>query len=336
MEDPDGYVERLLAWGRRQSPPPVLYYTTDSGLVMVSRHRDELAAAFRFVVPDAELVEDLSDKARFAGLCARLALPAPHARIVSADAADGLAGVDGLRFPVVVKPVTHARRIGLSAKAARVADAEELAALWRRVARPGLQVLVQELVPGPETRVESYHAYVDATGEVVAEFTGKKIRTKPDEFGYSTRLRITDCADVRAMGREIVEATGLRGVCKIDLKRDDDGRLWMLEINPRFNLWHNPGAAAGVNLPALVYADLTGTPRMAVGPLRPGVTWIDPFRRHAGEPLHAWLRTVVTSDTRPTGQWSDPLPLLRTVIAPTGSRRPQAARAMGAVRRALR
>jgi predicted ATP-grasp superfamily ATP-dependent carboligase len=334
--EPDAYVERLIGWARQQREPPVLYYMTDSTLVMTSRHRDALAAVFRLVLPDADLVEDLTDKARFARLCARLALPAPRTLTLPDGGADGGAGrAAGLRFPVVVKPATHQERLGLAGKAARVGSPGELAVLEQRAERAGLRLLVQEMVPGPETRVESYHAYVDAAG-VVAEFTGEKVRTKPAEFGWSTRLRISDSADVRTVGRAVVEAIGLRGVCKIDLKRDDDGRLWLLEINPRFTLWHNPGAAAGVNLPALVYADLTGAPRPTIGPVRAGVTWTDPFRRHPDEPVRTWLRAVVASDTRPTGQWSDPLPLVRRIVSPYGSSRAQGVRAARVVRHLLR
>jgi len=50
----------------------------------------------------------------------------------------------------------------------------------------------------------------------------------------------------------------LTGVAKLDFKRDLQGNLRLLEINPRFNLWHHRGAIVGVNIPALGYADLTG------------------------------------------------------------------------------
>jgi len=125
----------------------------------------------------------------------------------------------------------------------------------------GQDVLAQELVPGPETRIESYHVYVDRSGTIAGEFTGRKIRTLPATCGHSTALEISDAADVRAEGRALAEKLDLRGVAKFDFKRGPDGRLHLLEINPRFNLWHHLGAAAGVNLPAMVYADLTGLPR---------------------------------------------------------------------------
>jgi hypothetical protein len=62
----------------------------------------------------------------------------------------------------------------------------------------------------------------------------------------------------------------LTGGAKLDFKSAPDGRLLLLEINPRFNLWHHLGAVAGVNLPALVYADLVGLPRPATRPARAG------------------------------------------------------------------
>ena len=58
---------------------------------------------------------------------------------------------------------------------------------------------------------------------------------------------------LRELGRTLVQRLGLRGVAKFDFKRAADGRLFLLEVNPRFNLWHHPGALAGVNLPALVF-----------------------------------------------------------------------------------
>lgn len=315
--EPAAYVERLLAWAGRQDARPVLYHCTDGGLLMASRHRAELAAGFDLVLADAALVEDVTDKARFAGLAERLRLPVPAAVTLPG----GDAGA--LRFPVVVKPVSHRgyEQLGFPGKALYVGSAAELAALCRRIEPTGLQLLAQEAVSGPESRVESYHAYVDGAG-IVADFAGAKVRTSPAEYGESTELQVTDRADVRAAGRDAVARTGLRGVCKLDYKRDDAGRLHLLEINARFNLWHNLGAAAGVNLPALVYADLTGTPRPRMRPARVGATWVEPLElRRSGIGWPRWLGAVVRSDTRTTGDWSDPMPLLRGVLGPYVRRR---------------
>jgi D-aspartate ligase len=92
-----------------------------------------------------------------------------------------------------------------------------------------------------------------------------------------------------------------------------------LEINPRFNLWHHAGAVAGVNIPALVYADLVGISRPQVAGARAGVRWCRmwkdlPAARAGGMPLAAWLRWALTCEAKSTLSWDDPMPLLRSTF----------------------
>ena len=319
-KQPDALVERLLEFGRAQPERPVLYYDGDADLLLLSRHRARLRGAFRFVVPDAELVETLVDKARFQVLAEQLELPVPMARCLSA--ADGPPSAVNLRFPVVVKPLTRQGERWQPLTEAKAVHAESPAALsrlWPRLAETVPKVLVQEAVPGPESSIESYHAYIDASGEIAGEFTGRKLRTYPRRYGYSTAVTITQSDEVAALGREISRRVGLRGVAKLDLKRGPDGRLRLLEINPRFNLWHHPGAIAGVNLPALVYSDLVGIPRPASPRRRAGVRWCSLPRdlqaaRSEGISPARWLRWVLASEAKSGFAWDDPLPLLRAVL----------------------
>ena len=138
----------------------------------------------------------------------------------------------------------------------------------------------------------------------------------PAEYGHTTALVITDAPDVVELGRRLTGLLGLVGVAKLDFKRAPGGRLHLLEVNPRFNLWHFAGAKAGVNLPALVWADLTGRPRPDRRPARAGVTWCrlwTDFRaaRAAGIALRAWGRWLAGCDALAVVAWDDPAPFLR-------------------------
>jgi len=341
-KQPEDLVERLLAFAAGQNERPVLYYEGDWDLLMVSRFRDRLREGFRFVVPDAELVEDLVDKDRFAALAERLELPVPRSRRLSAVASPS--DLD-LRLPLVVKPLTRQLAtwdpIGERAKAVQVETAAELRSVWARLAAGGVDGLAQESVPGPETLIESYHAYVDETGEIVGDFTGRKIRTRPPAFGYSTALVTTASEDVAALGRDLVRRLNLHGVAKLDFKRASDGSLRLLEVNPRFNLWHHVGAKAGVNLPALVYGDLAGLPRPRPANARPGVRWFHArdarAAREAGIPLTRWIPWALGCEAKSAIAWDDPMPVLgatlwrlgRRLRSP-GSSRPEAALDAGA------
>ena len=321
-------LDALVGFGAAQTEPPVLFYEEDGQALFVSRHRERLAKTFRFVAAEPNLVEDLLDKARFQALAERSGLPVPPARRVDPAATEP--AHLGLRFPLIVKPLTRLDRwndaFGLS-KALYAENLDALRALWPRLSTLGIELVAQEFIRGPEARIESYHCYVDRQGRIAGEFTGRKIRTYPLRFGHTTALEITDAADVRSLGRDIVEQLALSGVAKLDFKRDMQGNLRLLEINPRFTLWHHPGALAGVNIPALVYADLTGSPRPSPARLKVGLRWCRPWKdfpaaREQGVPLMAWTRATLSCEAKSTLSFDDPLPFLRaTLFRLTGERR---------------
>ena len=328
----DELLTALLRFGRSQDQPPVLYPQTDAALLLVSRHRDELSRAFRFILADAELIEQLVDKGRFERLVRRLRLPVPPTQRV-------IAGPDRpppalhVSFPIIVKPVVRAaewRAVGEAAKALEVRDERQWTTLWPRLARLDIELLVQHLVPGPETAVESYHAYVDGDGVIAGEFTGRKIRTDPPRFGYSTAVEVIDLPDVAELGRDVLRRLALTGVAKADFKRDERGGLHLLEINPRFTLWHHPAAVAGVNIPALVHADLAGRPRPHGRKATRPIMWCKPLSdlraAHAAgiSPL-TWLRWAMRCRALSDLSWEDPMPFIRGALWPAFWRRARAA-----------
>ena len=312
---PHELLERLLRLGAGEAESPVLYYDGDFELLFISRFREQLRERFRFVIAAPDLVEDLVDKVRFRRFAITHDLPVPPTVVL---AATGRPPELELSFPVVVKAAMRDSHLWDSLAPSKVVQArtqDELWALWPRFAALGGQLVVQELVPGPETSVESYHVYLDEEGQVRGEFTGKKIRTYPPAHGYSTALVTTDAPDVAELGRELSTRIGLRGVAKFDFKRGPDGKLHLLEINPRFNLWHHLGAKAGVNLPLLVHSDLSGArPPLVVGSARVGIRWCGPrdlqAARAAGVAVIRWLPWALRVEAKSVGGIDDPMPLL--------------------------
>jgi len=313
-------LDALMRFGKAQSERPVLFYEEDAQLLFVSQYREQLMQAFRFVIADAPVIEDLLDKARFQDLARRHGLPVPAARRFHPATLEP--GELGLDFPVIIKPLTRLERwnetFGLR-KALEAKSADALRVLWPLLRAVDVDLLAQQLIPGTEAQLESYHCYVDRRGCVAGEFTGRKIRTYPVSYGHTTALEITDAADVQQLGRDIVEQLSLTGVAKLDFKRDCAGRLHLLEINPRFTLWHHAGAVAGVNIPALVYANLTATPRPAAARARAGVRWCRawkdfPAARASGIPLMTWLPWFSGCEAKSALSWSDPMPVVRSML----------------------
>ncbi len=321
---PDQAIDVLIDWARTQTRKPVLFYQGDHDLVAVSRARDRLAACFELVLPSAELVEGLSDKFRFADLAARCELPVPPTLRLYRGEDYRERAKSWTSFPAVLKPSMRTEwyeRIGSTQKALRVQTSADLEQAWQLLGDNDLDLLLQAAVEGGEEQIVSYHAYVRKDGSTAAEFSGRKIRTAPRLYGMSSHVQITNDPQVLEEGRRVVRKLGFTGVLKIDFKIDvRDLRLYLLEINARFNLWHHPGTVAGVPIPEIVYRDCVGGgPRVSSTVLvkRPGVRWVDPMLdrrafkdyRAAGELSRAsWLAQLLTVEVNEGFSWRDPMP----------------------------
>jgi D-aspartate ligase len=313
--DREDVVDELIAHARALDERPALFVQDDWALLAVERRRGEVEEAFRAPLAPAGLVEEVIDQGRFQLLAERLDLPVPRGRVLRAGETDP----GDLGWPFIVKPLARDAEWDArtdKAKALLVPNREAWRRLCERFAADGRDVLAQELVPGPESRIESYHAFVAADGAVLGEFTGRKVRTRPTQFGVSTALLTTDDGELREFGREAIARLGLTGPAKLDLKRDARGAIRLIEVNARFTLWAHLGAKAGVNLPGLAYAELHGARRGGLERARAGVGWCHPLQdlktvREQGEPFARWARFAWASQARHALALDDPMPLLR-------------------------
>jgi hypothetical protein len=78
-----------------------------------------------------------------------------------------------------------------------------------------------------------------------------------------------------------------------------------------------------VNLPALMHADLTGTPRPPHTAGRPGVRWVSlrgdrDAARAAGMGKSRWLAWALRCETNSAFSWGDPGPLLGRIAGTRG------------------
>ena len=164
----------LIALAREEKVRPVLLATADEYAELIALNHDRLADSYRIVTAPAEVVRDVSDKARFASLAADLGLPVPRAVALGRDGVPSKVGT--LRFPVVVKP-DHFRawaadrmraRDLAPAKAIPAADPRELRELVARLGPLAERAVVQELVVGPDDGHIDYHALAGPGGQAVS------------------------------------------------------------------------------------------------------------------------------------------------------------------------
>jgi D-aspartate ligase len=330
FDDEASVVADLEALAHTFSVRPVLFYGNDRQLLVISRNRERLARGYRFTMPPADVVEAMVDKGQFARCAEAHGLPVP----VTAGAHDA----DRVPLPCVIKPnvhigwFTHKELFADGPKKALIATTpDELRAIRAGVSAFTDDFVVQQYIPGGEDQIYSYHAYVDAGGGIHGRFAGKKIRTFPREAGISTYLGLVKDPRVLAIGDRTVAALGIVGPVKIDLKRHaDTGELFVLEVNARFNLWHYLGAASGINLPRIAYADLVGDPILTPTEYETNIHWLsfgDDLRSflrsyHPAGDLGwlDWLSSLRGKKIYDVFAWRDPLPWIATMLEQVRSR----------------
>jgi D-aspartate ligase len=310
-EEPERALADLEELGKRQPDRPVLYYGCDKLLLLVSRHRERLQRWYRFRMPSEERIEQLVDKIAFAKLAAARNLHVPET-VASEEVGSVAELARSIPLPCVLKPANHtgwfASRPGMPPeKAIRATDIGELRAAYEELSRHAGRFVAQRWVHGGEDRIYSYHAYVGEGLEPLGHFVGKKIRTYPRRAGVSTFLELVKDPEVAELGAYVVKQLAIEGPVKVDFKRDaSSGRLYLLEVNPRFTLWNYLGAVCGVNLPRLAYGDLVGAPRSAMDDYRTGVRWLS-----LGNDLRACMREYLPAGDLNLASW------MRSYWAPT-------------------
>jgi predicted ATP-grasp superfamily ATP-dependent carboligase len=329
LERRDAVLEALLAAGERLAglfgAPLPLFYSNDDYQEIVQAQRERLGRHFRLLLNDEHVARELLDKERFNAFAAAYGLPVPQH--LEWDALEDHEGM------VLVKPKTrlawddspvYRRLFGGEGKArvfssARALLADPVAAQLRD------QLALQEYVAGDDRALCSYHGVADERGRVLAWFIGRKLRTSPPRTGFSSFIELAHDGALAGIGRAVAERIPLKGVFKLDFKRDAaTGRWRLLEINARYNLWHYPAACNGLNLPKVAYDYLVhGTRLEQSPPYRTTFRWLcwrldlRAFRslRARGEiGLLAWLWSLAQAPyVCELFAWSDPLPWLKTM-----------------------
>lgn len=286
-----------------------VFPTADTDLrALVALHGDLVGTAL-WVSASPDTVNRMMDKRRFAALAQALRLPVPATHAPrSLQEIEALSRV--IDFPVVLKPAhpTAWMRPGMDpaiarAKALVIDEPDELMRVCCRIAPHGLDVVVQDYVPGNDDLHYSVHAWIRRDGEIEQVATTRKWRTFPVQVGTGCYVETVSMPDLEAESRDILAMLRLRGMVVMNYKRDArTGQFMLLEVNPRLSCNSLLLTRAGFNLPWGVYREACGQPVTASTEWQVGVRYLNAkadflaFRTLAREGRMGWseyLRSVL-------------------------------------------
>lgn len=277
-EEDEGRFVRYLEDAADRWPGALLMPCNDPVAVAVSKHHEQLSRHYPIGIPSWESVQPFIEKSLTYPLAESCGVPCPISRACEADIPIPVLA-EGMDFPAILKPVrSDAFKRRFHVKNFRVTQLDELADKLRVCRQAGLDMLLQEIIPGDDDEIRKIQAYANSQGRLVGRFFLRKVRSNPPPFGVG-RVNLSCARDpeVERLAQQLIEAAGFRGgVISVEFKRDRrDGQLKLMENNTRITRNNLLSTSCGINFPWLMYEDLMEDRQVDVTEYREGVYWID-------------------------------------------------------------
>jgi predicted ATP-grasp superfamily ATP-dependent carboligase len=237
----------------------VVIPTDDDHVRLLADNHEALAAVFHLGVPPASALAWATDKRATQALAEGHGLD--HPRTWPLRDETSLESPD-ITFPAIIKPAYRPAQVANSMPKAWRADSPQQLQTVYGAARAVMgddPLMLQELIPGGGRHQLSLAA-VCSRGQILASVAARRMRQWPIEFGMSsTYVETIPAGELAEPAQRLLSATGFTGIVELEFKRDPrDGRLALLDVNPRAWGWISLAERAGVNFPHLLYRLLLG------------------------------------------------------------------------------
>jgi predicted ATP-grasp superfamily ATP-dependent carboligase len=335
------WSELLLSPGPGPLEGHLILPLCDHSIVFLCEHRDALAE--RYLLEDfvPELRLEMMDKLATLARGHAAGVPVPkYWKIASIE--DVRALRNELTYPVMVKPIhshlfveVFGRKLFIIESGFDLVLAKAALALDR-----GLEIMIVEMIPGPDHLLSSYYTYIDAEGRSLFHYTKRIIRRFPVHRGGGCYHVAEWLPETAEMGQRFFASMPWRGMANIEFKRDlRDGQLKVIEVNPRFTAAHRLLVEGGMPIDLAIYRRLTCQNVPTLGPYEQNLRLWNPTRdflafiemRRRGElTFSQWIRSVMEGrKVLPMFTLSDPMPSIvrlgqeggRALRIPIGAKR---------------
>jgi D-aspartate ligase len=264
--DPLSWVDFMITLAGKMGGKPVLIPSADQFVSAIAAHADILAKHY-VLSPGVQLQGLLATKQTQYGLAAEHDMPLPNTKLVHSEE-DVQHFAREARFPCLLKPL-HFREWQsfpdghpLSHQKVAIAETPQtLLSAWKLAATVNRNGIVQEIIEGPDTAKRVYVACYDRSGRRIAAAMFRELRCDPVCFGTATVSEPVVDPETDEVCDRWLRNLGYSGICEIEMKRDSrDGRVKLIEANPRLTGGGDAAPYAGVDVCWLHYLDLIGKP----------------------------------------------------------------------------
>jgi carbamoyl-phosphate synthase large subunit len=232
----------------------------------ISIRADLERMGIRMLVPTREQFV-ARGKDRLSGFCKSIEVLVPASKTISDSQFFDSCEEDGWQYPLIVKGIFYDAMIAHNPSEAKTV-------FHRMVASWGYPVLVQKLIEGDEFDLA---AVADGNGGLIDAVMMRK-RALTEKGKAWSGVSVWD-SNIAAVAERIVRALAWSGPLEIEVIRDREGNIYLIEINPRFPSWIYLSHGVGRNLPITVLRKLAGDTNISFDEYKTGTFFI----RHAQE-----------------------------------------------------
>jgi len=272
---PAAWLAFMVDLAKKFPTKPVLIPSADQFVTAIHAHAAELEQHFVFCRSALSLQAALATKETQYELAAKYGMPIPRSRFIT-SVAELEQFTSSARFPCLLKPLhcrywedmplNHPLR---GSKLATASSPQELRASYDSVAAFTPQLVVQEMIEGPDTakfvylscyRTSSNNKSSDnKSSRRLGSVVVRQLRTTPIYFGSASIIEPVDDPEIQRLSDHFLASAGYAGICELEVKRDSrDGIVKLIEANPRYSVTADAAPYAGVDIGWLHYLDLIG------------------------------------------------------------------------------
>lgn len=264
----------------------VIIPTTDFFVTLVSKNFDELSKHFRLTTPEWDVIKYCIDKNLTHQIASKIGIATPKT-FCPKNEEEVIEIINNLDFDNtqwILKSrsnVLFPKKSGGILYKKKALDFEYkskkhlLKTYLTNLKNTGEYLLIQEKIPGLPDRNFNVRAVMDIESNPVVVCTDRKIRQHPLFFGVGTYRESVNEPELAMIGLKFLKEIGYRGMAYLEFKEDlNDGKMKLIEVNPRLGMGVSLSKASGVDLSYALYNSALKMPYINNNSFKNGIRWI--------------------------------------------------------------
>ncbi len=251
FDEPERFIDKLVevAEAHYESNGNLVLIPQNQTCFVVAAHRHRFEGLVKMALPSLEKLEQVHDKGALAELCKHQNIWVPPT-IVAKEREEFKDRAIEIKYPAFVKLRKSSASVGIE----KVDNADKAIEVFERLIddfdlSSEQYPVFQQMVEGQEL----CSAFLLENGKPRMEMTYRNLRQYPDGRGIGFLRETVDAKNLEATGIELLGALEWHGVAEIDFIVDEDGRHWLIDVNPRFWGGLAQSVESGWNFPLKYY-----------------------------------------------------------------------------------